>query len=445
MNFQKKFLVVALAAALPCISAQAQSAADLKKEIEALKAQLQVLQQKVEAATAASSAISSEQVSRIELKQDQAEADSEKAGLKGLNFKGVLSATYSSNDLQRNHVFESSDGNTGNAMLELTKETDGGEGISWTLRLTPNDSGTAQIHEASISVPVSDGNRLIGGLIPDYQGYEAAFAHQNLLVTHNALFDLAGPTAYKGIGMSNQLTKDLALKWVVGNIDRGTDEAYASSTYGSVANTDASVGLAYRFDWTLSEYAAVGLSGAHANVNRNFNVMAVDGSFIRGDWTFNGHINAGNMKGAAYNLDAAGNPTDASWWGLSALAGYKLTPRLQLLARADYLYNRANGGGTYVGNYFRNSTDSFGLDPLAGTGLGAEKGADGLVVTDGSGNAVGANLTRISVGTNYLINPSTQWKLEYRVDQSTGQNFVDHDGSATSRKATLSTALVVFF
>ena len=44
MRLQKKLLVVALACAFPLGSAFAQSAADLKKEIEALKAQLQLLQ-----------------------------------------------------------------------------------------------------------------------------------------------------------------------------------------------------------------------------------------------------------------------------------------------------------------------------------------------------------------------------------------------------------------
>jgi len=52
MSFQRKLLVVALASVLPMMSAHAQSSADLKKEIEALKAQLQALTAKVESPAA---------------------------------------------------------------------------------------------------------------------------------------------------------------------------------------------------------------------------------------------------------------------------------------------------------------------------------------------------------------------------------------------------------
>jgi len=67
MSFQKNLWVLALTGAMPLVSAHAQSTADLKKEIEALKAQLQVLQQKVEAVSAqADTTPLSQQVNRLE-------------------------------------------------------------------------------------------------------------------------------------------------------------------------------------------------------------------------------------------------------------------------------------------------------------------------------------------------------------------------------------------
>jgi len=435
MSFQRKLLVVALASAMPWMSAHAQSAADLKKEIEILKAQLQALTQKVEAMGGeAQSAVTPQQVSRLELKQDQAEADAEKSGFKGLNFKGTIEAAFVTDNLSGINTFSARDGNGGTAMLELTKETEGGEGINWTLRMTPG-AGTSNLHEASISAPIGDaanGNRLIGGLIPDFQGYEGAFANQNPLVTHNALFDFAGATAYTGLGMSHQLYSSggqtVALKWLVGNIDSGND-----TTTNLAGDTIRSVGLAYRFDWTLSEYSTLGFSGVVANSSRNFQVFAVDGGYVRGDWTFNGHVNVGSLQQGASATDPVTNSQlDASWWGVSALVGYKLTPRLQLLARADYINDEKNGGGIYTNNCF-GGTCSFGTG-AASSGFGPT--AD---------PSVGANLTRVSLGTNYQLNPTTQWKLEYRMDQSTANKFMDSNGVSQQNKSTLATSVVVAF
>ena len=71
MSFQRKLIVVALACAMPWVSAQAQSVSDLKMEIETLKAQLQMLTQKVEAmGTQTDNAALVQQVNRIEQKQE---------------------------------------------------------------------------------------------------------------------------------------------------------------------------------------------------------------------------------------------------------------------------------------------------------------------------------------------------------------------------------------
>lgn len=444
MGFKTKLLIVAMASAMPLVSVHAQTQAELQKEIAALRAQLQSLQQKVEAMgakaeTAAPSAAVAQQVNRLEQRLDLADDEAEQSGWKGLKFKGVAEATFAHDNESNNNAFDARDGQpVGAAMLEFTKEVEGSEGVGFTLRLTPNNAGSALVHEASIQVPVSEGHRIVGGLVPDYQGYEMGFANLNPLVTHNALFDMAGPTSYTGIGMSNQLTDDVALKWIVGNIDGATDEQYTTDNAYTRTFTNRSVGAAFRFDWTLSEFSYLGFSGAMANVNRNFQVYALDGGHTRGDWTFNGHLNFGSMQNAAYNGD------NAEWVGLSGLVGYKVTPRLQLVARADYIHNRKNGGGVYAYNHFNNAQDAGDLRPMSGTGLGPELDGAGNQVLDADGNAVGANLARLSLGTNYMLNPSTQWKLEYRIDQSSGHNFTI-DNVASRTKTTVGTSFVVSF
>jgi hypothetical protein len=422
MSFQRKLLVVAMASVLPMAAAHAQSAADLQKEIAALKAQLQALQQKVEALGAAPAGPSvSQQITRIEQKQELAETALEESGFKGLKVSGVLEASYLTDDVGKANTFAAGDGNGGTAMLEITKTTEDGEGVNWTLRLTPG--AASLVHEATVSYGLGDGHRIVGGLIPDYQGYEGAFSHQNLLLTHNALFDLAGPATYAGLGMSHEIG-DVTAKWMLGNID-GVGETDAAGIY------KPTTGLAYRLDWTVSEYTYVGLSGAHASSTRSFDVIALDAGYSRGDWQLNGHLNFGQLKAGAFNGG------DASWSGVSGLVGYKLTPRLQLLARADYLENGKNGGGTYVANYLNNP----GGDVMTDSGLGPELDSDGAVIDANKG----ASLTRFSLGTNYLLNASTLWKTELRLDQSSGHNFVNDAGSFGKTKTTLGTSMVVKF
>jgi hypothetical protein len=139
--------------------------------------------------------------------------------------------------------------------------------------------------------------------------------------------------------------------------------------------------------------------------------------------------------------NAASNGGDAEWTGLSGLVGFKVTPRLQLLARADYLENAKNGGGTYVALQPTAPDGVTALDNTA-NGLGPVRNSDGLTADDVN---VGANLMRLTLGTNYQINSNTQWKMEYRVDQSTGYNFVDSNGVATRNRTRIGTSLVLSF
>jgi hypothetical protein len=128
------------------------------------------------------------------------------------------------------------------------------------------------------------------------------------------------------------------------------------------------------------------------------------------------------------------------------LVGFKVTPRLQLIARADYLENSKNGGGTYVSAQptapdLSATTWNSALDSAA-NGLGPVRNSDGLSTDDAN---VGANLTRLTFGTNYQINANAQWKTEYRLDTSTGYNFIDQNGVATRQRSRIGTAFVLSF
>lgn len=242
MSLPRKLPVFALAHVLPMASVYAQSVADLQKDIDAFNGQ---------------------QVTRIEKKQELVEDAVVKAGLKGLTFKSVAEAAFAYDSSSGAHTFALRDGSGagGNAMLELTKES----------------------------------ARVFGGLISDFQAYEAFSANQNLLISHNALYDLAGPTNFSGLGMTHQLSKNLALKWMVANIDGGNDVNAATGL-----KLKPSVGLAHRFDWTLSEHARGRLSGAYASASRAFDVVAFNSNFTRGDCQLNGQATLGQLKQGVY-------------------------------------------------------------------------------------------------------------------------------------------------
>lgn len=463
MQLQKKCLVIALACAFPLGSSFAQSVADLKNEIEALKAQLQLLQKKVEdMGQAADTMPLRQQVNRMEQKMDLADNAAEASGFQGMKINGAIETSLSYNNVARSNTAAATSGYAmtndygGYGMVQITKESQDGEGVDWTLRLLPG--ATSIVHEASISVPLTKTQRMIAGLLPDFQGYEYSFPHANAtlgnqMISHNALFDLAGATAYTGAGMSYTLNGGkAAFKWMIGNADSAYDAA--SSTYSPayydvtggayVTSANSALGLfaadtsvktlaiAYRADWFLSDTSYVGLSGLHGSMNRNFTIMAIDGGITRGDWQYNGQLTAGQQE------RAAANGGTASWTGISGFTSYKIVPRLQLMGRADYIWNRANGGGTYA---YNGGSNTIGLGPKGNNSAGEiDYDADTGYAT------TGANLARLTLGTNYQINSTTQWKTEYRLDLSDGYNFLDYDGVTYRKdKTTISTSLMLSF
>jgi hypothetical protein len=421
MKFNKKLLVLALAAALPCFSAHAQSAAELQKEIEVLKAQLKMLSDKIEAMAAKPAAVDPQEFNRLVQKIDLAEEDSINAGFKGMKFKGVLDVGYANDEISAATGFDKARGNGGNgaAMFEISKEPD--EGIGWMLRLTPLSS-TSIVHEASLSVPVGSGSaKIIAGLTPDFSGYELSWGNANPLISNNLLYTHSAATNYMGAGMSYEVG-DWTAKWMVGQVD-------------GVATRKAP-GFAYRADYSISEYTGLGFSGVHVRTNdpasgANTDLMEIDGYHTRGDLTLQGQFSVGRLIQGA--LDGSG--ADARWWGLSGLVGYKLNPRLQAIARFDYINNRANGGGMY---YNPESTDALGV---TSTMFGPELDELGAAADPSRG----ANRYALSAGFNYTVNANTQWKTELRFDRSSGYNFVDSAGQYKKGNTTLGTSLVVSF
>ena len=421
MNFKKQILVAAIATALPWTGAQAQTNAELLKQIEVLKAQLDALTAKVEAVSKQAGAVNPQEFNRLVQKVDLAEESSIAAGFKGLKFKGAIEATYIRDRLQVDFAtgttqerqrFSTGNGYDGTGMFEISKEAD--DGISWLLRLTPNASVIrGLVQEASIAIPFGEsGSKIIGGLTPDWQGYEYYFAHQNPLITHNLLFVNAAASTYEGVGMSQTFGK-LATKWMVANID---DQKSASAP-----------GVVYRGDYTYSEYTSFGFAGAHSRTTRRFDMVEVDAAYSRGDWTLNGQLGYGRERGAA------ANGGDAKWWGLSALAGYKITPTLQFVTRFDFISNRSNGGGVF-------------FNPLNADGVTSVFGPE----LDNTGTVIdpnrGTNRYALSTGFNYAINANAAWKTELRLDRSSGFNFQDPKTLQFKRSNVLiGTGIVVSF
>jgi hypothetical protein len=291
----------------------------------------------------------------------------------------------------------------GTVTLDIVKQLEGG--TKFRLTLMPNRGIGAFInngdivHEASASIPLTDENtRLIVGQIPDWSGYELLPSAQNKLITHNLLFDFIAPLAYTGAGL--ELTRgDWVVKGVVGNMN-----ATKQSTGGK------SPVFAYRADYSISEYAGIGFAGVHgkaANLvqdtggDTGINLFEVDTFFIRGDWTLQGQASYGRQHDAAIAVSENGNLQDAQWWGVSALAAYKFTPRLEGVVRADYIDNHKNGGGLL----------GFGQDYVNGIGQAIDSTGN---VANPFGN--GANRYALSLGGNYRFNEYTLFKLEYRLD-----------------------------
>jgi hypothetical protein len=443
-------LATALAGAFPV---WAQSNADVLNELKALRDRVAELERKLQAAEAAKpkegqwgmTPEQAQQLSRVTVKTEAIEDTMETAGLKGLTISGYMDPAFIYNRAQRRSGFQflnkQADGYfydtsyIGAASIDFTKETE--SGTRFKLTLSPERSAGAVadpdsrsiVQEASISMPLTDlQTRLIAGQIPDWSGYEYQQPTLNPLITHNLLFDFTLPTTYTGAGIDYTTGK----WWLRGMIANVNENIRRQGEREPV--------LVYRVDYSKGEYDGFGFAGLHGKTT-NFNLCAdvdctgflktrtdlfeVDGYFIRGDWTLQGQLSYGRQKQGGITPDADGNFPDSRWTGVSGLAGYNITPRLQLLARADYIKNSKAGGGLfgYTGYW-----DAFGVDGPYGdyrNGIGPDPSLGCDADPTAAGCDKGANRYALSLGLKYAFNLNTSFKVEYRRDGANIPVFFD--------------------
>ncbi len=468
-------LALALTAAFPALAqtnaevlnelrALRDRVADLEKKLQAAEAKAPPADAKAPAATAqwGMTPEQAKELSRVTVKAESTEDNLEAQGFKGLTISGYMDPSYIYNHRQNRAGFQflnkQYDGYfydtsyIGSASIDFTKETD--SGTRFKLTLSPNRSAGAVadlesrsiVQEASISMPLTDlQTRLIVGQLPDWSGYEYQQPTLNPFITHNLLFDFTLPSTYTGAGIDYTQGK-----WWVRTMLANVNENIAKQGERSPV-------LVYRVDYSKGEFDGFGFAGLHGKTT-NYNLCAndacdtfqktttnmieVDGYFIRGDWTVQGQLSYGQQKQAAIMPDADGNYRDAKWAGASGLVGYNLTPRLQLLARADYIKNNQNGGGLFG---FTGYHPSFGIDGvsdgLGGTGYGDYRNGIGPNPTLGcdvdpaaSGCDKGANRYALSFGLKYAFNLNTSFKFEYRHDGADVPVFYDV-GSGNYKKS----------
>lgn len=457
IRFRPSLLALATAIAFP---AAAQSNAELLEAVKKLTERVVNLEQQLKEAQTKPAAAAkpgtaqwgmtpeqAAELNRLTVKVEALEDSREEGGFGGLKISGQMQAAYVYNRAQDLAGFQFLDSVAeygynywnsyiGMALIGFQKEMQ--DGTRWKLTLAPQRGvgsvidGYSIVQEASVSVPLTDlQTRFIAGQIPDWSGYEYLEPTLNKLISHNLLFDFTLPTGYIGAGIDYT-----SGKWVTkAMLAQMNQNANFSSAKGSV--------LAWRVDYARGEYQGFGLAGVYGQApnfvnetgNTNLGLIEVDGYFIRGDWTVQGQLSYGYQKDAAITPDANGNLRTASWYGLSTLAAYKLTPRLEGVGRFDYLNNARNGGGLL----------GYGADSGNGIGPNGNLGCEAGVVYL-SGCDEGANRYALAVGFNYVFNEYTMFKAEARYDWANLPVFlyVD-DGSYRKNNSVLGASVVVSF
>jgi hypothetical protein len=449
-----RWLVVgALGALLPtlALSQTASAQQELLQELRALKARVTELEQRLEA-QAAQETERQQEFNRIAVKTEALEDSREMLGFKGLKISGWADPTYIANQRRHNAGFlfldpVSASGYTyddsylGMAAIDFQKETDGG--TRWRLTLAPQRSTMAvaegsnsPIHEATVSLPLTDlQTRFLAGHVPDWSGYEYLQPQLNKLITHNLLFDLTLPTYYTGAGVD--ITRG---KW-------WTRAMLANMNTSRRGNGEQAPVFTYRVDYAKGEFQGFGFAGVHGKAanfqafsegDSRVDLFEVDAYFIRGDWTVQGQLSFGRQKEAAIG-GTEGNLRDAHWQGLSALVAHKFTPRLEGVARMDYIWNNKNGGGL-LGYAERDPFNGIGTPLRAYTD--AEGGFDEADVL----SRKGVNRGALSLGLNYAYDLNTILKFEYRYDWATDPIFLDTSNlKAYKSNQVIGAAVVVSF
>ncbi|NMM29373.1 MAG: DUF3138 family protein [Glaciimonas sp.] len=445
-----KKIVLAIAMTFP-VAAFAQSAQDLKAELEALKTKVKQLEDMVEkvsakadmnAAAGAADGEMKAEFNRVKLNSEAMGEQLEASGFKGLKISGYMDPTYIMNQRQNtsSFVFMKNFGNPnsqggpgsgasyaydnaffGSALISFEKEMEGG--TKWLLELMPHKSGgdgggyntNSIVNQAFVTIPLDSGTKFIAGQVGSWQGYEYQRADMKKTITGNLLFDFTGPTFMTGVGLDH-LDGKWETKAIIGNLNNGRITDRRSPT------------LHWRVDYSMDEFTGIGAAGVHGKPwsGASLNYGELDAYFTRGNISLMGQVETGQLKSGSFTGE------DTNWFGLSALAAYKFTPRLEGLVRGDYIRNQKNGGGT-PNLTFPECNQSTGL-PQSGSGTlcGDARNGFGPSLTaiqafnaDPSIGLKGTNRAALTFGMNYTINSNATLKLELRHDRASQDVFYD--------------------
>lgn len=468
-----KSTVIAMALAFPML-ASAQSASQLQKEVDELKAQVKALQELMHGKTAAPAADAAPQVdleefNRIKTKVEAADDTSLINGMKGLRISGGIDPVYIYNDAKGTASFSFGnglpadgytydDGTFGIAYLDIQKEMEGGTKFRLTLAPTKSNSvigsgsnASSIISEASASIPLTDAStRLMVGQMPDVSGYEPAYnnyagtnsitsnqlypGYAEFFVTKNMLFDFTAATYYTGLGL-DLISGPLEQKIWIANVNSPRND----TTVGAGANglgqpaVNTTPGLIYYIGYYQEEYWGVestiywipSAAGGFGGVRQ----FEIDGNYTRGDFNTNLQFTAGGQD------HAAANGGDSLWYGFSAMVSEKLGTNWTIAGRADYLNNQNNGGGIWA---LVNTCATGCTNPGAVTG-NVTNGFIQDLEGDPTGNT-GTNRAALTVAATYRINPYAALRGELRRDFATTSAFYNW-GSGTFQSTNNTVAL----
>lgn len=361
--------------------------------------------------------------------------------------------------------------------LDVQKQMDDGTKMRITL-MPSKSSGSGYnfgniVHEATASIPLGGpATRLMVGQMPDVSGYQpyvntfvgANTLSSNLLypgfpeyfITKNMLFDFTAATFYTGAGL-DITSGPWETKLIVANFNAARNDCPVTAVgpgAGTCLGASKSPTFIYNATYAKDEYWGyefTGYEGKVSNWNQGgvsrLDQFEIDAWYTRADFNSNIQYTVGRQKAAAMNLDAAGNPQDAGWWGISTLVSERITPRFTLAGRLDYLNNQKNGGGTfnvynsnpYAGNA---GLKAAGVAGAAGDGINGF-GAGGDLSTDRN---KGANRASLSVSGTYRLSQYVALRGELRHDIATTAAFYNFkDGTFQKTNDTVGMQTVVNF
>ena len=474
-KFMVKPLVAALALSLPCATFAQVDNAELLRELLELKAKVKALEDKINAAPSpaapsadtAAAPVADERldqtiidVNKTKLKVEQMETTREESGFAGIKISGYADPTYIFNQRRRTNSFVflnnfggSADANGdnvyaydnsffGSIFLKFEKEFE--SGAKGVIEIMPkkgyDDANNNIINQAIFSMPLRPGLKLFAGQVGSWQGYEYQAATSRKNITYNLLYDYAEFTYMTGAGIEFTPPGKLSGKVMIGN------PAALARNY-----SDRSTAIHGRLDYALNDFAGVGGTIYRGKLFGN-NLTNIQADFYnnKGDWSFAGQLDYGHWDKAANN---GGN---AEWIGMSGLVGFKFTPRMEGVLRADYIKNSKNGGGM-PGSVARASLVPFDVnndgtidpdegitvsnDPFSGFGPEVDP-STGLLSNDSKG----ANRYALTATFNYSLSSNVTLRAEYRLDGSSLRTFLNtKDGSYSKTNNLLGLQLVYFF